>query len=81
MMDEKYMVNDVLSQINGSLTTYADIIAQSANQSLRQTFQELRNNDENFQYELFKIAEQKGYYQPAQPATPTEITTVKNLFK
>ena len=44
----------------------------------RQTVQQIRNNDESFQYELFKIAETKGYYKPAQPATITEIQTVKN---
>ena len=43
----------------------------------RQTFQQIRNNDESFQYELFKIAQSKGYYIPAQKATTTEINTVK----
>ena len=45
---------------------------------LRQTIQQIRNNDESFQYELFKVAQTKGYYKPAQSATPTEILTVKN---
>ncbi len=44
---------------------------------LRQTIQQIRNSDESFQYELFKIAQNKGYYKPAQPATITEIQTVK----
>ena len=44
---------------------------------LRQTFQQIRNNDESFQYELFKVAQSKGYYIPAQKATVTEINTVK----
>ena len=34
-------------------------------------------NDESFQYELFKIAQTKGYYKPAQKATTTEVETVK----
>ena len=45
---------------------------------LRQTLQQIRNNDESFQYELFKIAQTKGYYKPAAKATYTEIQTVKN---
>ena len=45
--------------------------------NLRQTFQQIRNNDESFQYELFKIAQSKGYYIPAQKATVTEIGNVK----
>ena len=44
---------------------------------LRQTFQQIRNGDESFQYELFKVANAKGYYKPAQKATTTEIQTVK----
>ena len=44
---------------------------------LRQTFQQIRNNDESFQYELFKIANAKGYYKPAQKATVTEVQTLK----
>ena len=46
--------------------------------NLRQTFQQIRNNDESFQYELFKVAQSKGYYKPAQKATTTEVSTVKN---
>ena len=45
---------------------------------LRQTLQQIRNSDETFQYDLFKIAEAKGYYKPATTATPEQITTVKN---
>ena len=44
---------------------------------LRQTFQQIRNNDESFQYELFKIAQAKWYYKPAQKASQTEVETVK----
>ena len=45
---------------------------------LRQTFQNLRNSSESFQYELFKLAESKGYYTPAQNAKQDEISTIKN---
>ena len=53
-------------------------ISEAENMQLRQTIQQIRNNDESFQYELFKVAQTKGYYKPAQSATPTEILTVKN---
>ena len=77
-MDEKTMVNDVLSNVKSGLTTYQGVIAETENMQLRQTIQQIRNNDESFQYELFKIAQTKGYYKSAQPATTTEIQTVKN---
>ena len=79
-MEEKYLVSDILSQINSSLSTYANAISQTENPELRQTFQQLRNNCETFQYELFKVAEQKRYYTPAEVAKPEEINTVKSLF-
>ena len=71
------MVNDVLSNVKASLTAYQTAISESENTGLRQTFQTIRNNDESFQYELFKVAETKGYYKPAAKATITEINSVK----
>ena len=77
-MDEKTMVNDVLSSIKSGLTTYQTVITETENMALRQTLQQMRNSDESFQYELFKVAESKGYYKPAQSATIMEIQAVKN---
>ncbi len=77
-MDEKTMVNDILSGLKASLTTYQGVISEAENIQLRQTVQQIRNNDESFQYELFKVAQSKGYYKPAAQATVTEIQTVKN---
>lgn len=77
-MNEKVMVNDILSNVKSSLTAYQTAITETENIELRQTFQQLRNNDETFQYELFKVAQAKGYYKPAAKATITEIDEVKN---
>lgn len=55
-MDEKTMVNDILASVKSDLTAYQTAISESENMNLRQTFQQIRNNDESFQYELFKIA-------------------------
>ena len=76
-MDEKTMVNDILSGVKSDLTAYQTAISEAENMNLRQTFQQIRNGDESFQYELFKIAQTKGYYKPAQKATVTEIETLK----
>ena len=77
-MEEKYMVNDILESVKAELTTYQGVISEAENMQLRQTIQQIRNNDESFQYELFKVAQAKGYYKPAAQATQTEILTVKN---
>ena len=76
-MDEKTMVNDILVGVKSDLTAYQTAISEAENMNLRQAFQQIRNNDESFQYELFKIAQTKGYYKPAQKATVTEVETVK----
>ena len=77
-MDEKTMVNDILSGVKSDLTAYQTAITEAENMNLRQTFQQIRNSDESFQYELYKVAETKGYYKPAAKATTTEVETVKN---
>lgn len=77
-MDEKTMVNDVLNGIKSELAVYENVITETENMQLRQIFQQIRNNGEAFQYELFKIAETKGYYKSAGKATVAEISTVKD---
>ena len=79
-MLEKYMVNDVLSGINSSLGNYASVIAQASCPEFRKTIQDIRNSCETFQYDLYKVAQSKGYYQPASIATPQEVMTVKDIF-
>ncbi len=77
-MEEKYMVNDILESVKAELTTYQGVISEAENMQLRQTIQQIRDNDESFQYELFKVAQTKGYYTPAAQATQNEINNVKN---
>ena len=79
-MREKDMVNDVLSQINSSITSYANVITQASNQQLRKEIQQMRDNCEQFQYDLYQVAEQKGYYQAAAPADVNAVQQVKSKF-
>ena len=79
-MDEKIMVNDILGNVKADLGAYQKAISESENIGLRQVFQQIRDSDESFQYELFKIAQSKGYYVPAQKATVSEINEVKSSF-
>lgn len=80
-MQEKDMVNDILSMVNSSLTGYANVIAQCSDQNLRKTIQQIRDSDEQFQFSLYQAAEQKGYYKAAEQATPEEIREVNSLFR
>ncbi len=74
------MVNDVLSMVNSSLTGYASAISQSSNQQLRQTLQQIRDSDENFQMQLAQIAQQKGYYKSAPQADMHSIQQMRQMF-
>lgn len=77
-MEEKYMVNDILESVKAELTTYQGVISETENMQLRQAIQQIRNNDESFQFELFKVAQAKGYYKSAEQATQSEIQKVRD---
>lgn len=77
-MDEKTMVNDILAGIKSELTTYQGVISETENMQLRQAIQQIRNNDESFQFELFKVAQAKGYYKSAEQTTQSEIQKVRD---
>ena len=79
-MDEKTMVSDTLAGINGELTRYAGMIAQSENPQLKQTLKQIRNQCETSQEELYQIARSKQYYVPAAQATREEIEHVKSIL-
>lgn len=80
MMQEKIMVSDALSQLNSSLENYGYMISQTANQQLRQQLIQMRNSCETSQYELYELAKNHGYYQPAAMATQEDIKAVKAIF-
>lgn len=77
-MDEKTMINDILEGVKTEITTYSQAISEAENMQLRNTMQQLRNSEESFQYELFKIAQNKGYYKPAEKVNEQQIIKVKN---
>jgi spore coat protein CotF len=79
-MQEQVMVSDTLNSINSGLKSLTDMIQQTENQQLRQTLQQMRNQGETCQYELFNLARSKNYYQPAGKATEEQITKVKTTI-
>lgn len=81
MLQDKVMVNDALASVKSSLTMYANVIGECANPELRSTIQQIRNNDETSQYELFKLAQTKGYYQPAIMANDMEVQQTKSQLQ
>ncbi|MFT3950824.1 MAG: spore coat protein [Oscillospiraceae bacterium] len=80
-MQEKVMINDTLSMVKNSLSTYATTITECSNPSLRAAMQQIRNNCEASQYELYKLAESKNFYKPAAQASESEIAQVKSQLQ
>ncbi len=60
-MDEKYILLDVLETLKNDLKIYQDMILKTSNTNLRQIFQQIRNEKEAFEYDLFKTISLKGY--------------------
>ncbi len=80
-MQEKDIVLDVLSGTKASLGSYAKVITETSNPQLRQTFQQMRDGDEKFQYDLYQIASQKGYYANSPNANPQDMQQVKSTLE
>lgn len=80
-MDEKTMCDDILGCTKASLSSYQTAICEASNMQLRQALQQIRDDTESFQYELYKIADSKGYYKPAAPADMSEVQTLCNELK
>ena len=79
-MQEKDMVLDILTSTKASLGNYAKVIVETSDQNLRQTFQQMRDSDEKFQYDLYKVAEQKGYYTTSPASSAQDISSVKSAL-
>ena len=79
-MNEKTMVTDALTGINGELKMFGDMIAQTENAQLKQALKQMRNQSEMSQEEIYQIARAKSYYVPAAKATPEEISHVKSVL-
>ena len=79
-MDEKMMVNDTLTGINGELVRYGEMISQTENPQLKQTLKQMRNQCEMSQEEIYQIARERSYYVPAGPASPESVAHVSSVL-
>lgn len=77
-MNDKDIVLDVLTGLKASIDSYSKMIVECCDLNLRQTFQQMRNEAEQSHYNLYKIAEKKGYYIPSPKDTEYEIQELKN---
>jgi uncharacterized protein YgbK (DUF1537 family) len=79
-MNEKTMVADTLTGINGELLRFAEMIPQTEHKELKTTLKQFRAACEQSQEELYQIARSKSYYVTADAASKEDIAHVKSLF-
>lgn len=79
-MQERDVFLDVLAGTKHSISCYTTAIMESSNQQLRSTWQTLRNEAEQMQYQIYQMAEQKGYYMPAPQANQNDVQHVKTTL-
>lgn len=79
-MDEKTLVADALTSVNGELKMFGEMIPQTENPQLKQTLKQMRNQCEMSQEELYQMARQHSYYIPAQKASQQEVEHVKHIL-
>ncbi|NLY45271.1 MAG: spore coat protein [Tissierella sp.] len=77
-MRDQDIVNDVLNGTKASINTYTTAIQECCNQTLRSTLQTLRDEAEQMQYQIFQMAEQKGWYMPAPEANQNDVQKIKS---
>ena len=73
-MNEKTMVADALTGVNGELKMFGDMIP------LKQCLKQIRSQCEMSQEKLYQIAREKSYYVPAEKATREEVEHVKSIL-
>ena len=74
-------INDIIKDLKFSINDYQNAICECENIGLRQTLQQIRNNEESLQYDLVKIANIKGYSNPSSKAETKEIENLKRQFQ
>ena len=80
-MEENLMVNDIIQDLKSNVKDYQEAICECDNIGLRQTIQQIRNNEESLQYDLVKIANIKGYSNPSSKAETKEIEDLKRQIQ
>ena len=76
-MEEKYMILDTINSLKASLLEYQKTIYETENTNLRQKIQKIRDNYETFQFEIEKLAKQKGYLIDLKKVSDEEINEIK----
>lgn len=80
-MDEKIMLEDIISDLKFNINLYQIAILECENIQLRQILQQMRNMNESLQYELNKIIKIKGYAIYSGMATAQQVDEIKQQIQ
>ena len=80
MLGENIIAFDTLETEKHNVKDLTDAIIETENQNLKQTLIQMRNQAEQAQYEIYKIAEQNNDYLAAGQADSQQVSKFKNFF-
>ncbi len=79
-MQDRDIVCDLMNGTKASISSYTMAIVETSNPQLRSTWQTLRSEAEQMHYQLYQMAEQKGYYTPAPQAAQQDVQKIKSTL-
>lgn len=78
---DKEIGSDVLDMLRHRPVGLTRFALECSDPSLRNTLFQMRQFDENAQWELYRLLEQKGWYLPSGKADHQEIQRVRQFFQ
>lgn len=78
---DKEMGSDVLDMLKHQCVGLTKAAIECSNADLRNTLMQMRQFCEAAQWEMYRLAEQKGWYLPASPAEHQQIQRVRQYLQ
>ncbi len=81
MLNEPSIALDTLESEKHIVKDLTNAIVETGNQNLKETLKQMRNQAEQDHHEIYKIAEQNGWYMAAANASQQNISQFNDFFR
>ena len=78
---DKEIGSDVLDMLKHQCVSLTKAAIECSNPDLRNTLMQMRHSCEAAQWEMYRLAEQKGWYLPSGPADHQQIQRIRQFFQ
>lgn len=80
-LQDKEMGSDILDMLKHQCVGLTRALTECSNPELRQTLGQMRQFCEGAQWDMYRMAEQKGWYLPSAPADDEQVRRVRQFFQ